>query len=1111
MTARTWPAIPRRDLTRNIFLATAAVVAANTLISCGSSREDGDDNNQQIQLSFQQASQQLAAVIEERENALTDLAELQRDRPLIDLTRALQADRRTQPSTQAPERWRSTSIDAAPVAVERDDARLRELLTQREETLLRGAVTSHRWQAEVATQAEFLKELVKRTGLQGDYPPTNVFRILGAEQRARLRQRWLAKQHVTKALAAEHPDQFVEPLLNQCDERLRLLDEADRLGNEMLPRLPKARDALEVKQWIERARLEHDTRVAARERDLLRASLARNPNDIASAMRLAEIDKLAAVEPGRVIETMTRAHARARISAICPPPIDGSARERTLAAILINDPLVAAREESRLRTIWNSAGRSSPDAAGAGREAAFERWVAGRLRDAELVESERVLAEFTVRARALRVAGALPDGAEALDARLGRLQEAIAFERTRRRAGGAVLELSSDASAPRAAFALRILMGEHDLEARAIEWDTLRELSAGGYRSAELDRHLGELAVEGWRARIGQFAQRAESLKAIRLKASQVIDDVAPPEFGRYLAGATVELTRSADRIRAGLDGLPASAAESAAELKRAVDKALLAAAPQSWPAGDPKAPRPPPSGTPRPFGDPELIRADLRIREAIQQVAALKPSIPMADNRPYVAIESASGAPPIRGSRGNRPALKTWAVDGKVVSYQDIASLKSIKALPGGVALGQKAAVTGDWRAYTLVYSSAERRLKLVGPDGALNFSRVAPERLKAAAVFAKSGGAVAVSIGLSPQQADRDRPSTVFLDPALRDTQVGRDLIEADRLPWSLEDRTLPSGAPTPAAVYERMAAPLKAVRDTVMASFPVNAVLSDLAKDRELLKNGTASQLLEQISFLQPKATVLDLIIHAVLDAEETAASRRHKFDLLATTVFGIDASDANPTTEDKQRRTAVMQLINALPRPRTQAVASLMSLAVDRQGGLIKWNTLEPLALSFAAVDIRRPRDLTLLARQIIYEAVDFRQLSLMTDESVEVRRNGSDLDVSARLQIRYVHGSIIANDEGLSTSDRANDSPQAGQEATRAIPELEPVYLPLRAAREHAGWIAVMRWAFAPGNVAAVDLADLASVNHRNATTADYYCRGTVERQRRCAAAFGLGF
>jgi hypothetical protein len=146
----------------------------------------------------------------------------------------------------------------------------------------------------------------------------------------------------------------------------------------------------------------------------------------------------------------------------------------------------------------------------------------------------------------------------------------------------------------------------------------------------------------------------------------------------------------------------------------------------------------------------------------------------------------------------------------GKPFDYDDaVRNPKTFKALGGGIHLGTRANPEKgvDLSTAILIY---EKEKGLFLRDGKTGHEWVVdaesdPTSIRALLRFAAAGRNAAISIGWGSERksalevgANMKRDgSTVYLDPYLVDTQVGRQLIAADSIPWDLDTFALEDGS--------------------------------------------------------------------------------------------------------------------------------------------------------------------------------------------------------------------------------------------------------------------------------------------------------------------------
>jgi len=196
-----------------------------------------------------------------------------------------------------------------------------------------------------------------------------------------------------------------------------------------------------------------------------------------------------------------------------------------------------------------------------------------------------------------------------------------------------------------------------------------------------------------------------------------------------------------------------------------------------------------------------------------------------------------------------------------------------------------------------------------------------------------------------------------------------------------------------------------------------------------------------------------------------------------------------------------RGAARQVIASLPSDKDAAVAFLCAFAFSQQDEP-SWDEAVRLTLALAATD---PSVSAADVAADVLILVQAKQLSLLTDKEVQWTKSGNALSMHSVLQVRYVRGEVRATSAGLSRPDKATEHAEAGAKATELLPRLEPIYPALAQTKQHAAWIALMRWALVPGNVDWLDLADLIATNHQNVQTPDYLCQ---EGKENCLEEIG---
>jgi hypothetical protein len=1039
----------------------------------------------------------LAAALIARDLAAAKVDEFQAARAAVDLVKRARdaaASAPTNSTAQAaaggevsPHGWLSPGEPAVNSVVAQRDALLRELVEKRERTALRGAVDSYLQQAIVDWETTFLQHVVQIHGGPKDYPPSNVHRLLTTAQRAEIRQAWEHRQRFFREMAAERPQEYFTAALRECEARLAGLDEADRLPSPVMPRLRKARDALGAQAEIERRLAGRDQEINASERGLLRQALASNPDDVAAEYRLATLERTAGTG---------RAAARRLVDDLAPKPLRPNPGEDFVES-LMTDPVRAAETEASLRVEWN-AYRSSPHRSVALSDD-FERWVAAHLPDGELSRIDLFGHEIDARVR-LAVARSLdPQNTSRAAARVSGFATAARRELAERRLG-AIRRVTGETGGPTLGTVVKA--GSDSRAVMAAEFGILREMQASGVRHDAVERRIASVSLTGWKDQIEALVRDGEDLRKLRGTLTQSVLETRPVDVERSLDVMSRTFLDRAGRIRTGLDGLPASMVRETGALKATLDDLVFKTTPASrfatW--------SPPATGPPMPFGDGSLMLAARDFRASLAAAQAATPVAAATGGAPSVLMDSSLDSRIETGTKGKRPTQEPWKLDGERVTYEDIDGLKKLRAVPGGVALGRTAELAGDWSAYILVYSKADGRLQLVGRNRAVEVTRVQPDVLKACAGYVKGGGAVAVSIGLSPTRTARGGPNAeaVFVDAALRDTQVGLDLISADRLPWSLSETRLPNGKESPPAVVATLRPQLLAWNAAVERSEPTTAVLERLGDVVPQIQQASPATLLKTLDDATGSERIIDLVLHATLQAD-SAGERYEHYLAIETRALGFESALGSKRARE---HASLKAYFNALPAAEPQAAFSVVYASLQGEQSMT-WDEVKQLTLALAALTTP-PRDATKMARDVM-TLLRSRELSLLTDARVTASPSADQLRPDAQLRIRYVHGVIEAASSGLAVRDQGTELQKAGADATAAIPQLEKVYEPLRLAREHAALMGFLRWAFTPGHLADVDLADLSSVNAHQARTRtpDYMCRGSQPQMRACAAQFGV--
>jgi len=867
--------------------------------------------NQELVDALQGSSARLATAIEQREIAKTDLGEfhaLDAVTELFDrLSRKEAADQMVHPRPPGPASGQGAGVnEKAPKQVEPTEKKakpnrelrphaemLADLLHVREELALRGAVDSHRASAEAAWELDTLRLLAAKLILPEDFPPKNEFRLLKPSTIDKLIERWTEKQHYLERFAAAAPFADSKPALEECAAKLQALREARSAPQAQASLLPRPRDALgDIKVWLSERAAERTEAIKKTEQQSLERALAKVPEDVAVAMRLAVLKAEGGSLPPESARLAFRKQARDLAYALSPRPAPKASQAEDLLRALISDPLTAAQNEAALDLAWSELRATEspsqldvllPKRLRNDREA----WIASLLSDKELLHANAFLAEALSRLKIVNTqwptflrSTSLPEE------RIERFAESVKGELAFRKSGQAQAAAAASAASELPAALMRLATNRvpeilTSPEGRRREWEALQRYAAAGVSGSEIERRLSGLTLAGLQDQVDHFEVEAKRYRSFRSGVTEKGLPLLPAVAVSNLANARRDLWGKGWRIRRGLDQLNGSSVQEVAKLKRRMDDAILLCGLRWGPDDKPpeggggKPPKSPPGshGPAAPYTDPAQLAATRSFESHMANLESLAPIPERAGkNLPTFALEKDHDLRVRLASNGTRPEAEGWRVDGVPVAYSIIDNLESVRALPGGVTLGRPPEVVGDFRKYGLIYDAEDRRLKLLSLDETIVLPEVAPAILKACFLFARDPDPVAVSIGYT---GDNDkllgvRARRVAIHPALRDTQVGLEVIEADRLPWSLEDEALPNGKKNLFA--SQMRPLIEQVRKETRAALPVRRFLAEVEKKGYSLDPAQSASWETAILELSGTSSGLDLMIRAVASAEQ-----------------------------------------------------------------------------------------------------------------------------------------------------------------------------------------------------------------------------------------------
>mgnify|MGYP002395731802 CR=1 FL=1 len=250
--------------------------------------------------------------------------------------------------------------------------------------------------------------------------------------------------------------------------------------------------------------------------------------------------------------------------------------------------------------------------------------------------------------------------------------------------------------------------------------------------------------------------------------------------------------------------------------------KQPLGTAASAW---SPVLPRPPPAvrseaATERTLAGVEARLDDLASRIIAAREAAAKDQF-FAENpykqlgRRVVSRDTVATAEPIITRQPSRTRqtseLHEWDSfrndAGKFYSISDVLDLKHFDSLGGGIHFGAPLTVDAPGiklSSWGLFYNLEQETIELRELHGTrrVPVMRIDPETLQPLVGFAATKRNLAVTIGWVGEGGDPGNTDgqPILLDPYLIDTRSGGDLVDADVLPWSLDQATLPNRAPNP-----------------------------------------------------------------------------------------------------------------------------------------------------------------------------------------------------------------------------------------------------------------------------------------------------------------------
>jgi hypothetical protein len=730
-------------------------------------------------------------------------------------------------------------------------AHIGALVEGREELALRQSPEALLIEAEAGWETDFLDGLAAHWGIPKDRLPANDFMYLAKDTLPALEARWQRRAHQLETMSVGGATAPVEAALKGAREKLSQITAARAeapVDLAALFRSTATEDGVrDVPGWVADRLRVRQAEVNERQQHLIQAAQVRDPWNVGLAATANAVDAAAAAGHRQAAWVLDRARA------MRPRTLADDDSYIELVKKRITDPAKAAEIEAALRVLWKELQGLNGEA----RERllpgelaeSFPAWMASRLSDGALVEVKTYLDEArrNVTLQQARLTAGTALSSLDLDFKTVELEAQAIDREIALRAAGQVKagrQPPADfAPGPQVVSLLQRQARATTTEVLASaagkqqHWQVLTEYATRVPPNSETKQKLAELWLEGVTAEVARFTEDARRWGAWQDKFSRsglAGGDGPGAEFREQLKKAQTALDEQAERLRAALTAERADlpGPQVAALIARINEEHGPRPPPDDEPPpvapvqptpGNPGPSRSGPGAMVSPYGDGFLRERREQFLTAFAQLEQYqKPSTRPPETRPpLIVLEDDPQRIPYQASRGGldkplAPGLRDFRPEGKVPTFEEIDQLKKFNLLPGGVALGRMAVVEGNWADATLYFDAARERLVLSHPDGTYRWlPQTDPAVLKACYLFAHDGAStrrthkdtVAVSINQV-----RYTLRLVSLHRALRDTRVGLDAIDADRLPWSLSRGTLPDGKPNP--FFEKMKEVLKPV---------------------------------------------------------------------------------------------------------------------------------------------------------------------------------------------------------------------------------------------------------------------------------------------------------
>lgn len=418
-----------------------------------------------------------------------------------------------------------------------------------------------------------------------------------------------------------------------------------------------------------------------------------------------------------------------------------------------------------------------------------------------------------------------------------------------------------------------------------------------------------------------------------------------------------------------------------------------------------------------------------------------------------------------------------------------EVRNFKSFESVGGGIHMGGTAKLSSPQNLtdFVLRYDVQTASLLLVGPkDEQFIYRPVEPDVLKALYKFALSGHNNAISIGWSGTvelQDKIDRQQEVLLDPSFVDTRIGQDLFLADKLPWGLNEETLPN----------RRENPIAKDFDDAQNEFDTerlklrDALISFFEGVRAFAKNDKYTW----IARFPEDDTVVHTIVRSLLQSEDRNEVRQYFLDEIGLDENTLESLQTLAVLSDEgtqalEQIEELLQLIDSLPADIEDARYEFVSsMVIDSlEIGQADKNMLQ---LWYALIRQQDPDISPQEMASQIWILFPNTSLAVLIDEPTTIEIQKNSIILKGTMRYRYATSFVVINESGIYRTHAPNDPENEVRElstlttiANKALPNLESLYPPLQRVGEYARIVAFLRWALQEGNLIGIDFSSLSA-------------------------------